>query len=71
MYRQANPAAGPYGVYAALENSADSNVFTPGFDTRTGFGLVNAYDAIVGFTQARETNLFDGFESSQIGRAHV
>jgi len=68
MYRQANPAAGPYGVYAALENSADSNVFTPGFDTRTGFGLVNAYDAIVGFTQARETNLFDGFESSLLGR---
>ncbi len=68
MYRQANPTATPSAVYSALENTADDAVFTPGFDTRTGFGLINAYDAIVGSTKARETNFSDGFETGVLAR---
>ena len=45
LVRQANPSFTPAEVYARLQSTAD-DVAAAGFDSVSGFGLVNAFDAV-------------------------
>ncbi|GAB4398894.1 MAG: hypothetical protein OHK0053_18300 [Microscillaceae bacterium] len=64
---QKNPTFTRDQVYAALTNTA-IDLFTPGFDNITGFGLIDAYQAVLGdafIAQALDIN--EGFENGSIG----
>ncbi|ELS04865.1 Ca2+-binding protein, RTX toxin [Xenococcus sp. PCC 7305] len=47
LVQQANPSFTPHQVYARLQSTA-IDITPSGFDNVTGFGLINAYDAIFG-----------------------
>jgi Subtilase family/RTX calcium-binding nonapeptide repeat (4 copies)/Calx-beta domain len=47
LVRQANPGFTPAQIYNSLESTAE-DISTPGFDNRTGVGLINAYRAVLG-----------------------
>jgi subtilisin-like proprotein convertase family protein len=67
LLKDANPTFTPSNIYTRLESRAE-DVHLPGFDNKTGSGLVNAYDAVVGLAKYQETNNFDGFESGALGQ---
>ena len=47
LVQQANPTFTPHQVYDRLQSTAE-DIAPSGFDNVTGFGLINAYDAIFG-----------------------
>src|SRR5262249_46012092 len=57
----------PSQVYSRLEARAE-DVYLPGIDNKTGSGLVNAFDSVVGTPLAHETDFFDGFETAVLDR---
>jgi hypothetical protein len=69
LVRQANPSFTPADVYARLQNTAD-DVGTAGFDSLSGFGLVNAYDAVYPAITSAPANFADGFESGVLSSAY-
>jgi hypothetical protein len=68
LVRQANPAFTPTQVYQRLKDTA-IDLGTPGWDNSSGFGLVNAYDAIFGSAQAVGPNFTEGFENGGLSTA--
>src|SRR5206468_1478843 len=69
LVRQANPSFSPAQVYARLQATAD-DVGAAGFDNYTGFGLVNAYDAVYPTITPAAANFADGFESGVLSSAY-
>jgi Bacterial Ig domain/Subtilase family len=68
LVRQAYPALFPVQVYQKLVDSADSNTGNPGFDSTTGWGLIDAYRAIFGTTPANAGgSVQDTFDSGSVG----
>jgi subtilisin family serine protease len=69
LLRQANPAFTPSQVYARLQDTAD-DVASPGFDAVSGFGLVNAYDALYPAISVAADGYADGFEDGVLSSAY-
>lgn len=65
LVRQALPGLSGQQVQQRLIASA-TDIYAPGFDVRTGAGLINAYDAIFGPAVADPANALDGFESGAL-----
>jgi hypothetical protein len=64
LVRQANPGFTPAQVNARLQQTADDITSTGvGFDNVTGFGMVNAFDAIYPTVTPASLNYSDGLES--------
>jgi hypothetical protein len=63
LVRQANPGFTPAQVYSRMQSTADDiTVSGAGFDSLTGFGLVNAFDAVYPTVSTASLNFSDGFE---------
>jgi hypothetical protein len=69
LVRQANPSFTPAQVYERLQTTAD-DVGPAGFDTASGFGLVNAYDAIYPTVTAAPGDFSDGFETGALSSSY-
>ncbi|WP_165247812.1 S8 family peptidase [Paludisphaera soli] len=68
LLRQSRPDFTAQQVYDRLTSTADDLVSSGiGFDSRTGFGLINAFDAIFGDPAAAFPSVLDGFESRALG----
>lgn len=65
LIKQANPNFTPEQIYQRLESTA-TDIGEPGFDDLTGFGLINAYDAVFGSAKPAEINFFDNFEDGDL-----
>ncbi|NJL12470.1 MAG: S8 family serine peptidase [Microscillaceae bacterium] len=64
---QKNPTFTRDQVYAALTNTA-IDLLAPGFDNTTGFGLIDAYQAVLGDAFIAQTlDINEGFENGSIG----
>jgi hypothetical protein len=64
LVRQANPGFTPAQVYSRMQTTADDiTVSGAGFDTLTGFGMINAFDAVYPTVATASLNFSDGFES--------
>ena len=68
LVRQAHPAFTPTQIYDALAASA-IDISAPGFDNRTGLGLLNAYDAIFGPAAPSPLLFSDDLESGALSLA--
>ncbi len=69
LVKQANPSFTPAQIYNRLESTA-KDIGAPGFDNLTGFGLINAYDAIFGSVVPAPLNFTDNFEDGDLSRAY-
>jgi hypothetical protein len=69
LVRQANPSFTPADVYTRLQQTAD-DIGPVGQDNTTGFGLVNAYDAVFPTVTPANVNFFDGLESGVLSGAY-
>lgn len=67
---QQNPAFSPTELYTRLRNTA-TDIGATGFDDITGFGLINAYDAIFSPVTSTLLNFSDGFESGVVSRNYT
>jgi Ca2+-binding RTX toxin-like protein len=65
LVKQANPDFTPQEIYERLESTA-IDIGEPGFDDLTGFGLINAYDAVFGPPQVAELDFFEDFEDGNL-----
>lgn len=63
---QANPSFSPDQIYTRLQDTA-IDLGPTGVDNVTGYGLVNAYDAIFGPAVAATANFADSFEGAGQG----
>jgi Ca2+-binding RTX toxin-like protein len=70
LLKQANPNFTPSQIYARLESTA-TDIDIPGVDKRTGYGLINAYDAIFGSVVPAEINFSDNFEDGDLPLAYA
>jgi len=64
-----DPSLSPSDVYDRLESTAidlEDGVAEDGFDDRTGFGLINAFDAIFGDVIPADVPFADDFESEAL-----
>ncbi|MCR9294279.1 MAG: GEVED domain-containing protein [bacterium] len=62
LVKQANSTFEPNQIYQRLESTA-RDISTPGFDTLTGAGLVDAYQAVFGAPTSILPNTLDDFEA--------
>ena len=69
LVRQANPSFTPAQVYQRLQTTA-RDINTAGFDNATGFGLINAFDAVYPAITPAVTNFSDGLESGALSSAY-
>jgi hypothetical protein len=69
LIKQAKPNATPANIYNRLESTA-KDIGAPGFDIVTGFGLVNAYDAIFRTVTPAPVNFTDNFEDGDLPLAY-
>ncbi|VEP14834.1 Ca2+-binding protein, RTX toxin (fragment) [Hyella patelloides LEGE 07179] len=69
LIKEANPTWTPDQVYDSLESTAE-DIYNAGFDDLTGFGLVNAYDAIFGDVVPASLNFTDDFEDGDLPSAY-
>ncbi|MEL6163685.1 MAG: S8 family serine peptidase, partial [Cyanobacteria bacterium J06628_3] len=69
LVNQANPTFTPADIYNALETTA-IDIGAAGFDNVTGFGLINAYDAIFGSVVPASLNFTDDFEDGDLPIAY-
>jgi Ca2+-binding RTX toxin-like protein len=65
LIKQANPDFTPAQIYQRLESTA-TDIGAPGRDARTGFGLINAYDAVFGPAKPAQLNFFEDFENGDL-----
>ncbi|MGB7159382.1 MAG: S8 family serine peptidase, partial [Tepidisphaeraceae bacterium] len=71
LVRQANPAFTPAQIYTRLQTTADDITSTGvGYDNLTGFGLVNAYDAVYPTVTPASVNFSDGLEGGALSAAY-
>lgn len=68
LVQQANPTFTPQQIYQRMQDTA-IDLGAPGWDNTTGFGLVNAYDAIFGPAQPTQLPYQDGFEDGALSQA--
>ncbi|MDX2303544.1 MAG: HYR domain-containing protein [Microscillaceae bacterium] len=67
LLKENNPTFTRDDIYNALTSTA-INLLTPGFDDITGFGLVDAYQAVVGNANLPQSlNITEGFETGTLG----
>jgi Ca2+-binding RTX toxin-like protein len=69
ILKQANPNLSPSQIYDRLESTA-KDIFNSGFDNRTGYGLINAYDAVFGSVIPSVINFSDNFEDGDLPLAY-
>ncbi|MEO0934776.1 MAG: S8 family serine peptidase, partial [Cyanobacteria bacterium J06641_2] len=69
LINQANPTFTPADIYNALETTA-IDIGAAGFDNVTGFGLINAYDAVFGDVVPASLNFTDDFEDGDLPIAY-
>jgi Ca2+-binding RTX toxin-like protein len=69
LLKQANPNLTPSQIYDRLESTA-TDIDSPGVDKKTGYGLINAYDAIFGSVVPAEINFSDNFEDGDLPLAY-
>lgn len=65
LIKQANPDFTPEQIYERLASTA-KDIGEPGFDNATGFGLINAYDAVFGPPQVAKLDFFEDFEDGNL-----
>lgn len=65
LVKQANPGLSPTQIYDRLTSTA-TDIGTPGVDPQSGYGLINAFDAIYGSTFQASLNFADSFESGAL-----
>ena len=65
LIKEANPHFTPEKIYKRLETTA-KDIFEPGFDNVTGFGLINAYDAIFGSVKPASLPFEEDFEDGDL-----
>ncbi len=65
LVKQANPNFTPQQIYQRLESTA-ADIGALGRDDLTGFGLINAYDAVFGPAKPAQLNFFDNFEDGDL-----
>ncbi|MEM9926729.1 MAG: S8 family serine peptidase [Cyanobacteria bacterium P01_D01_bin.50] len=65
LIKQANPDFTPEQIYERLESTA-IDIGEPGVDDVSGFGLINAYDAVFGPPQVAELDFFEDFEDGNL-----
>ena len=65
LIKQANPTFTPAQIYERLETTAQ-DIGEPGFDDVTGFGLINAYDAIFGSVVPASLPFAEDFEDGDL-----
>ncbi|NJR17167.1 MAG: S8 family serine peptidase [Calothrix sp. CSU_2_0] len=65
LIKQANPNFTPEQIYQRLESTA-TDIGAPGRDDLTGFGLINAYDAVFGSAKPAQLNFSDDFEDGDL-----
>jgi hypothetical protein len=73
LVRQANPGFTPAQIYSRLQTTArdiTAGGASAGFDNLTGFGLVNAFDAVFPTITPASLNFVDGFESGALSTAY-
>ncbi len=68
LMKQKTPSLTPAQIKSTLQSTA-VDIGAAGFDTVTGSGIINAYDAVFGSTTAATVNFSDGFESGYLSNA--
>ena len=68
LIKQTHPDFTPAQIYERLETTAQ-DIGDPGFDNITGFGLINAYDAIFGPVVAASLPFAENFEDGDLSIA--
>jgi hypothetical protein len=69
LVRQANPSFTPAQVYTRLQQTAD-DLGPSGFDNVTGFGLINAFDAVYPAVTPATVVFSDGLEGGALSAAY-
>ncbi len=69
LVKQANPDFTPAQIYERLESTA-TDLGTLGFDNLTGFGLINAYDAVFGAVTPASVAFSNDFEDGDLPIAY-
>ncbi|KYC35568.1 hypothetical protein WA1_07020 [Scytonema hofmannii PCC 7110] len=70
LVKQANPDFTPEQIYERLESTAE-DIYVSGRDNVTGFGLINAYDAVFGPVVAASPNFVDNFDNGDLPRRYA
>ncbi len=65
LVKQANPGFSPAQIYDRLQSTA-TDIGAPGVDAQSGYGLVNAYDAVFGAPTPAVDGYSDSFESGTL-----
>lgn len=65
---QKTPTLAPVQIVSTLKTTA-TDIGAAGVDSVTGSGLINAYDAVLGFAQPASLIFSDGFESGYLSSA--
>ncbi len=65
LVQQANPSFTPQQVYNRLQSTAE-DIAPSGFDNVTGFGLINAYDAIFGLAVPATLPFVENFDDGDL-----
>ena len=66
LIQESDPSMTPDEVYRQLQRTA-KDIHTPGHDDLTGFGLINAYDAVFGSVMTANLDFNDGFDKQNLG----
>jgi VCBS repeat-containing protein len=69
LVKQAHPEFTPQQIYERLESTAQ-DIYQPGFDRVTGYGLIDAYRAVFGNSLPASVPFTDNFESGALFLAY-